>query len=463
MASTLYILPLPLSPTMSAALSQLVSDALKADHATRKQRKKLVKTKCGRCGGGASAAGGKLQTCSRCKSVNYCSAACQREHWRAGHKADCNNFVHPPFAKHFDTSDRADVPWPVDPVFLAGSRDGFGLWVTTHGPLTALLQQAYEALDLRVEPRSSGPPSYERWVDANIVRSGVRGTPEVQKYIGGTIMGLRGIVQNRRQDGRVIAVSPADMKVCVPDRLKGNMLPADLEKVEEFALDDSTNVLLVPPWADYNGALRVGILEINGAEAPVGRFAGTVRRPASGEYQPPAKPSGAPWNRVVDWDRGSVLLGPGDYAVFACHYRLADGYRWKSVPDVLGQVLCTTLTARLLRTTATGSNWCESAHLEVAFGSDSAGQLLLLADMDQPYFEEYFEPYVDESSEGPFVASRFGKAGQMSDADKALLPRALEGLIGHFTPAQREEFARRSRAMGADMSPALSLIAPYER
>ena len=32
----------------------------------------------------------KLLMCSQCRSVRYCSRECQRAHWKAGHKAECN-------------------------------------------------------------------------------------------------------------------------------------------------------------------------------------------------------------------------------------------------------------------------------------------------------------------------------------------------------------------------------------
>jgi hypothetical protein len=41
---------------------------------------------CGRAGGQAGAG---LKRCGRCLSAYYCSAACQRAHWGAGHKEEC--------------------------------------------------------------------------------------------------------------------------------------------------------------------------------------------------------------------------------------------------------------------------------------------------------------------------------------------------------------------------------------
>ena len=48
-------------------------------------------SRCANCGKTAAATGlPQLLRCSKCKSVSYCGAACQRVHWKAGgHKAAC--------------------------------------------------------------------------------------------------------------------------------------------------------------------------------------------------------------------------------------------------------------------------------------------------------------------------------------------------------------------------------------
>ena len=66
-----------------------------------------------------------------------CNATCQRDHWKSGHKTDCASFKQPPLAKNFDPSDRADVPWPLDPIFAQGNKDGLGIWLTTAGSLSS--------------------------------------------------------------------------------------------------------------------------------------------------------------------------------------------------------------------------------------------------------------------------------------------------------------------------------------
>eukprot|EP00884_Botryococcus_braunii_P006955 jgi/Botrbrau1/16260/Bobra.0066s0044.1 len=30
-----------------------------------------------------------MQPCERCQSATYCSTACQKEHWKRGHKSEC--------------------------------------------------------------------------------------------------------------------------------------------------------------------------------------------------------------------------------------------------------------------------------------------------------------------------------------------------------------------------------------
>lgn len=59
-----------------------------------------------------------------------CNPACQRDHWKSAHKAECASFKQPPLAKTFDPSNRADVPWPQDPILAQGTEDGLGVWLS---------------------------------------------------------------------------------------------------------------------------------------------------------------------------------------------------------------------------------------------------------------------------------------------------------------------------------------------
>ena len=35
----------------------------------------------------------KILLCGNCKRVAYCSVACQKQHWKSGHKQECQTFV----------------------------------------------------------------------------------------------------------------------------------------------------------------------------------------------------------------------------------------------------------------------------------------------------------------------------------------------------------------------------------
>ena len=54
-----------------------------------KTAKDMAKASGGGGGGSSSASGEKLLKCSRCKRALYCSAECQKVHWKASHKAMC--------------------------------------------------------------------------------------------------------------------------------------------------------------------------------------------------------------------------------------------------------------------------------------------------------------------------------------------------------------------------------------
>ena len=45
----------------------------------------------------------KLQCCGGCKSVYYCDAKCQQQHWNAGHKSKCKEMKFEKGTKKFET------------------------------------------------------------------------------------------------------------------------------------------------------------------------------------------------------------------------------------------------------------------------------------------------------------------------------------------------------------------------
>ncbi|KAL1745556.1 hypothetical protein HDZ31DRAFT_36188 [Schizophyllum fasciatum] len=417
--------------------------------AARKARKKDRKTICGRCGKD-KLAGTRLQTCSRCKCVSRLPINCQREHWQAGHKQECYSFVHPPFAKTFDPSDRSDVDWPVHPIFLQYNENGLGMWMTTAGELGTLLQQAYEPAEGRdVGTPVDGPPSYQRWAGLKGPNKRPAGM-ELKKYIGSTVVSLRIIVQNRRTDGRAIAVIGGETLYTVFGYLKDNLLPEDRRRATFSATSAGNELMTVPPWKDYNGRLRVAIVEVNGVIAPKGNFSGR-----GGEYQPSPRPTGQPWDRVIDWDDGELILGAGDYAVYCVQYRLGDGAEWKSYPEILARSAALAIPAFVAQARSTDAGWRDAAWRELSLARIRPARprefFVLRAAPDFAYIDEYYRPYFEEGSD-EFDAKRQGtRAAQANEMMKKAVPMQLKAMMGMLPPDKRAVAAERFRAMGVDI------------
>ena len=66
-------------------------------------------TQCASC----ETAGEDFEQCARCKSVRYCSEACQRSHWRRGHRLEC---------KPFDATPQCEVDLSRAPVCVLRSN-----------------------------------------------------------------------------------------------------------------------------------------------------------------------------------------------------------------------------------------------------------------------------------------------------------------------------------------------------
>jgi hypothetical protein len=119
-------------------------------------------------------------------------------------------------------------------------------------------------------------------------------------------------------------------------------------------------MLVVEPWKDYNQQARFAILEINGATAPVGTF----EPKETGEYKPPTPPTGAPWDRVMNWRKGHLALGPGDYTVVALQYRLGDGHNITAHPEIVQNSFGLHFRAMTLDTKGTEPEWPKLAEKE---------------------------------------------------------------------------------------------------
>ncbi|KAE9401239.1 hypothetical protein BT96DRAFT_974905 [Gymnopus androsaceus JB14] len=426
-------------------------DRVRAEVKERKTAKKDRKTFCGHCGKHKDA-GVKLQTCSLCRSINYCDATCQRDHWKSGHKTDCVSFKQPPFAKNFDPSDRADVPWPYDPIFAQGNEDGLGVWLTTSGSLSSLLQQAFEPVDNEGCDKAHplGPPSFQRWAKIGPTRDGREVGPETKKFLGPSLLSLRVMVQNRRKDGKVVLVKAAQTAVTVAGIIKDALLPDDKEVAIFNKSANGIECMTVPPWTDYNGQRRVAILEINGVEAPKGGFG------ADGEYKIPSPPTGDSWGRVLQWNMPRFLLAPGDFAVFRIQYRLGDGDVWQTYPEIMTRFVNCIVQCEVLQPKSQAPNdsaWIKEARRSTRLPNLENVVLVGYADFD--YVKEYYRPYFDEDSDVWAKERLGGRAEMANDLISSMGPTFLKATMSSLTPEKRAEFVKNLDTMGFDVERSL--------
>jgi hypothetical protein len=74
---------------MEAAVSSGASGLVLPGGATLQRVLARATRTCAGCGQIPPAGRSALRRCARCLGVWYCSAACQRQHWRPQHKAAC--------------------------------------------------------------------------------------------------------------------------------------------------------------------------------------------------------------------------------------------------------------------------------------------------------------------------------------------------------------------------------------
>ena len=93
------------------------------------------------------------------------------------------------------------------------------------------LQQASFPPDVRAaDVPPEGSPSFRRWAGLEGPNRRAFGE-EMRKYVGPTVATLRVLVQNRRTDGRVVAVVGGETVLSVSSIMKDNLLPEEQSRV----------------------------------------------------------------------------------------------------------------------------------------------------------------------------------------------------------------------------------------
>lgn len=207
--------------------------------------------------------------------------------------------------------------------------------------------------------------------------------------------------------------------------------------------------MTVPPWTDYNRQLRVAILEINGIEAPKGRFG------ADGEYKMPPPPTGDPWGRVLQWDLPCFLLAPGDFAIIRVQYRLGDGDVWQNYPDIMTRFGSCFVKCQVLqpKSKAPGDTWIKEARRSTRL--PNLENIVLIGRADFDYAQEYYGPYFDEDSDIWAEKRLGGRAKAGNDLISSMGPTFLRATMSSLSPEKRAEFVKSLATMGFDVERAL--------
>ncbi|KDQ14381.1 hypothetical protein BOTBODRAFT_174861 [Botryobasidium botryosum FD-172 SS1] len=286
----------------------LLAASLRGDFGGRKAERKQVKVRCSFCDKESET--GKLAACARCRSVRYCDANCQVAHFRASHKADCENFKDPPSTDLFNTRNRPGTNYAINPIFARGSSDGVGCWVSVDSKI-----------DLRLDTILSSTTAFPLRQEL-IADPKTAGILAKQKGEMKNILTLRVLVQNRRKDRAAATIFSFTSGIMAKEdshigkalkkwkALGGGGLIVDFDE----PATGLPKIMCAHPFVDPWGVFRCSVLSVNGVQYPDNTKFPRTSTP----------PSTAPLNKIRDPAKAVVTLGYGDYAVLEMQFRCVD-------------------------------------------------------------------------------------------------------------------------------------------
>ncbi|KAJ7644414.1 hypothetical protein FB45DRAFT_784449 [Roridomyces roridus] len=262
------------------ATSNVGIDAIRQGLKEKRAFTKDAKLFCSRCNKQETSAR-PLQSCSRCRSVRYCSRDCQVAHYSQVHKKACANFQDPPLCRAFST--KIALPgcsYPESPVFGLGVSEAMGAWVSIGGSIDCRLATLPGGIKGR-------PPKDESLSVSKLMAM-------VPGMMDGKYLALRIMVQNRAPKAKPMVVV-------------GKAIGA-------FASAKGTPLFLagkepgeINAMVDYPHLGRVmGLAKVS---AEITHFNGKEIKEA------------ASCSAVKDADMCAVLLNVGDYAMFNIEFR----------------------------------------------------------------------------------------------------------------------------------------------
>ncbi|OJT10916.1 hypothetical protein TRAPUB_12572, partial [Trametes pubescens] len=366
------------------------------------EEERMAKAPCTFCGKNGSS--GALKSCSRCKAARYCDQTCQLADFKARHKRECANFVHPPNTSAFLTKPVANERYPQHPAFAHWHEDGVGCWVTIAGRLECDLHALTDSMDSKQNRDRRERVSDGGAANRQIIRT--------HKAAAHSLLGLRVLVQNRRKDKTPILVFGSRAQVLSQPSLTSAVLrgTAEGDNLVKFTRDKVPRVALGVANDPWDKSLRLEISHINGSEA---------------------KPNAPLPANVKDATEGTILLNTGDFAILQLQFRVGDGDTISKDWEALGALEAFFLPwASSDDTTAPASLPTAQAP---ASGGDGTG--LLRAPFDQRGVRAHYADFIEHGEEA-YMRSHFGDAqtGGMSRAE-GMVAAMGEMLLGQGAQA----------------------------
>ncbi|KAJ7707426.1 hypothetical protein B0H17DRAFT_1191927 [Mycena rosella] len=329
-----------------------------------------------------------LQACSRCRSVRYCSRACQVAHFKPTHKRACAGFAAPPLCRAFNTT--VVLPgcaYPERGVFARGHSDGMGAWVSTAGTIDCRLATLPGGL--------KGRPATDEASMAQMMAM-------VPGMMRGKYLGLTVLVQNRTQSGTPMVVVGKGIAAVASAR----GTPIFLEGKEP----GEPSAMLDYPHLGPNR-----VLGLAKASAELTHFNGkAVKDPATC----PA---------VQDPDTCAVLLALGEYAMFDIEFRAG-------APRVAHDFEALALLAHVIVPAVPYDPAFRGAYAELLPRAADRGAVCeVQARMDQGAVEAWYRDY-REGGEKAYIKSHYGAArAEMIGSGNDALAEMMKAMMGRMS------------------------------
>ncbi|KAM5535972.1 hypothetical protein V8D89_010412 [Ganoderma adspersum] len=394
-----------------------------------KEAERLQQSRCSHCG---KDGGDALRTCSRCKAARYCDQTCQLADFKARHKHECANFVHPPTTSAFLTTPVSGERFAQQPVFAHTHEDGVGCWVSIAGRIDCNLQVLTEM----VSPTGHGKKSFENRQYQIVNSSSEDGRDVIRRYRAAahSLLTLSVLVQNRRKEkGAILVFASRAQVVSYPSTftavVNGTAEGDNLVKFTRDRLEYAAAGVAIDPWDKMP---RLEVTHINGQERP--------------ELVKHEKPSQIP-PAVKDIKEGIIALNPGEYAILHLQFRVGDGDRVSKDWEALGACEMIRIPYAIWDGTAPPISLASS--LPLAQAPTSGTGKALRAGFNQRAVRAHYADFIERGEEA-YIRVHFGDArADMVQSGERMMEMMGKMLLGQVAQAGGTDvLAQRLRDMG---------------